>query len=228
MNTQTIYSLIKYFPQGASMPDFIKFPVAHDFVLNGAPCAFKRYRNGDLMVKKGNQVITDFGLGYVEHNLDGGDYIIRIVDFYHGRFGTSDKSVSAQDFVSRLSNLYNDGIMERALFFENQIKDKKHAACLLERMIDSDCYVQSLSSESDYCGATEFAFNVVMDETRGQVLSEMSRKERKKLRALASQLIDEDDNFIPEDIAAELDEEFGAFEESDSIEDAEPLSEDED
>jgi len=216
--------LMTILPQNATSPDFARFPVAHDFVLNNRPHAFVRFPNGAIQLKRGTVVSTDMGIGYIERGLGDGSYAIRITHF-DGSFEKTLKNgrtLNAESFVRLLSSSFNSGLFAKAEFFESQVKDKKYAGELLETLLDSDTFVMSLTSLSDYGGASveDYMITLVQDEKKGTILSKLDRKERRRLRKLATQMIDDSDDLeIPSDIADELDAEFGAFEDDESSED---------
>jgi len=209
-------SLSQFFPAGATTPDFSKFSFDHDFVLNGVPMSFKREANGSLIVARGAEVITNYGMGYVERRHVDGSYIIRIVEFDESyevaqyTDGVVSHTVTPATWVGRLANAYNTRILERSEWFANRLGDKAYAEELLGLLIDDDCYEVSLGA--DYAGASEFLFERAKDPTRGKRSSAETRAYRARMKALADAMLDdaEDDEVIPDDIMAEFDECFGA------------------
>ena len=58
--------LFSFAPQGSTAPDFAKFPYNHDFIdSEGVPRIFTRV-GGHIVPVVGAEVMTAYGLGYVE------------------------------------------------------------------------------------------------------------------------------------------------------------------
>lgn len=207
-------------PVGATMPDMARFPVAHDFVLDGQPHVFKRFACGELMVKRGAQVMTDMGMGFIEFHKGSNEYCIRITEFdsEYSFVMTTGKRLNAQDMVAFLSNAHNRIVLSKSDWYLRDLDDKKSSEKVLDQMIDSDCYFQSLSATAGYGGAVEFAYGPVYIESN---VSEpiIKKVERKKRKARSC--------YIPAEIAAEVDAEFGAFDDTDFDDDVEPISDEE-
>ena len=206
-------------PVGATMPDMARFPVAHDFVLDGQPHVFKRFACGELMVKRGAQVITDMGMGFIEFHKGSNEYCIRITEFdsEYSFVMTTGKRLNAQDMVAFLSNAHNRIVLSKSDWYLRDLDDKKSSEKVLDQMIDSDCYFQSLCATAGYGGAVEFAYGPVYIESN--VSEPIIKKVEKKRKARSC--------YIPAEIAAEVDAEFGAFDESDFDDDVEPISDEE-
>ena len=204
-------------PVGATMPDMVRFPVAHDFVLDGQPHVFKRFACGELMVRRGAQVMTDMGMGFVEFHKGSNEYCIRITEFDsdYSFMMTTGKRLNAQDMVAFLSNAHNRQVLSKSDWWLSEMDDKKSSEKVLNTMIDDDCYFQSLSATAGYGGAVEFAYGPVYIESN--VSEPIIKKVEKKRKARSC--------YIPAEIAAEVDAEFGAFDEVDFDEDVEPISE---
>lgn len=198
-------------PVGATMPDMSRFPVAHDFILNNQPHAFKRFGDGELMVKRGSQVMTDMGMGFVEFHKGSNEYCIRITEFdsEYSFVMTTGKRLNAQDMVAFLSNAHNRIVLSKSDWWFSEMDDKKSSEKVLNTMIDDDCYFQSLSATAGYGGAVEFAYGPVYIESNVSepIIKKVERK--RKVRSC----------YIPAEIAAEVDAEFGAFDEVDSSDD---------
>jgi len=207
-------------PVGATMPDMARFPVAHDFVLDGQPHVFKRFACGELMVKRGAQVITDMGMGFIEFHKGSNEYCIRITEFdsEYSFVMTTGKRLNAQDMVAFFSNAHNRIVLSKSDWYLRDLDDKKSSEKVLDQMIDSDCYFQSLSATAGYGGAVEFAYGPVYIESN--VSEPIIKKVERKKRKVRS-------TYIPAEIAAEVDAEFGAFDESDFDDDVEPISDEE-
>ena len=101
-------------PAGATPANFDLFSFAHDFVLDGVPMVFARY-NGHLLPALGAEVITSHGIGYVERITGDRSVIVRIVDFeetpvtlHKGGNKSQPYEVAREDYVARLSDLYNN------------------------------------------------------------------------------------------------------------------------
>ena len=220
-------SLSSFIPSSATSQDFVKFPFDHDFVLNGRPQSFKRNADGSLIIAVGAEVVTSYGIGYVERRKVDGSYIVRITDFdetveipYYAdpvkvqAFGVVRETVTAREHVSNLSNLYNNRLMNRALWFETRMKDVAHAELLMDLVVDSDCYETTITG-GDYCGATEFIYAPATNPMYAKRSSAETKAYRARMKALADKMLadaeaDEDvDDAIPSDIAGELAECFG-------------------
>lgn len=216
-------NLSSFFPKGATTPDFTAFPFDHDFILDGRPQLFARNDRGSLIIARGAEVLTRYGLGFVERRHVGGSYIVRIVEFDESvevpvyadpvevqAFGVIKGYRTATEMVGILSDLYNTRILERSEFFLNRIGDKVYAEELLDMLLDDDCYEVSISG-GDYAGATEFMYAPAHNPTRGKRSSAETRAYRARMKALADKMLEdaEDDEVIPDDILSELDECFG-------------------
>ena len=59
-------NLSNLIPSSADRPNFNKFPFEHDFVLDGRPQSFARNLDGSAIIAVGAEVITSYGVGYVE------------------------------------------------------------------------------------------------------------------------------------------------------------------
>ena len=212
-------SLLSIAPANSTAPDYKEFPFDHDFVLDGAPQSFSRNRDGSLIIARGAEIVTQYGIGYVERRAISGRYIVRITDFD----GTAEFAryadtalrpathyVTAKDAVSELSNCYNRRILERSEFFENRLKDVAYADELLDLLIDADCYETSLTG-GDYCGATEFVYKRAINPIARERKTAETAAYRARIKALADAMLDDADDadVIPDDIAGELSEVFG-------------------
>jgi hypothetical protein len=206
-------------PVGASTPDMSRFPVPHDFILNNQPHAFKRFGCGELMVSKGAEVMTDMGMGFIEFHKGSNEYCVRIVDFdsEYSFSLVSGKRLSAQDWVAFLSNAHNRQVLAKSAWWLSDMDDKKTAEKVLDQMIDDDCYFQAFTAQSGYGGAIEFAYTPVYIESN---VSEPIIKKVERKRKVRS-------TYIPAEIAAEVDADFGAFDDTDFDDDVDPISEEE-
>jgi len=217
-------NLSSLIPSSATSQDFVKFPFDHDFVLDGRPQSFKRNADGSLIIAVGAEVVTSYGIGYVERRKVDGSYIIRITEFdesvevsYYAdpvevqAFGVVRETVTAREHVSTLSNLYNNRLMSRALWFESRMRDTAHAEYLMDLVIDADCYEVGITG-GDYCGATEFIFAPATNPLRSKKSSAETKAYQAKVKAMADALLadtaDEDES-MPEGMADELAECFG-------------------
>ena len=206
-------------PVGATMPDMARFPVAHDFVLNNQPHVFKRFACGELMVKRGAQVITDMGMGFIEFHKGSNEYCIRITEFdtEYSFVMTTGKRLNAQEWVAFLSDMHNRQVLAKSDWWMNEMNDKKTADKVFDQFIDDDCYFQSFCASAGYGGAVEFAYCPVYVESN---VSEPIIKKVERKRKVRS-------TYIPAEIAAEVDAEFGAFDDTDFDDDVEPISDEE-
>ena len=217
-------NLSRFFPATATTPDFTAFPFDHDFVLDGKPQRFKRNADNSLIIAVGDMVETAYGLGYIESRKVDGSYIVRIVEFdetkevaYYadpvavGAFGVVDRTVSAREHVARLADLFNNRLMNKALWFESRMRDVAHAEGLMELVIDSDCYECSITG-GDYCGATEFIYERATNPMYAKKSSAETKAYQARIKAMADKLLadTEDDEPMPEGMADELAEVFGS------------------
>ena len=220
-------SLSSLIPSSATSQDFVKFPFDHDFVLNGRPQSFKRNADGSLIIAVGAEVVTSYGIGYVERRKVDGSYIVRITEFdetveipYYAdpvevqAFNVVRETVTAREHVSNLSNLYNNRLMSRALWFESRMKDVAHAELLMDLVVDSDCYECSIVG-GDYCGATEFIYAPATNPMYAKKSSAETKAYRAKMKALADKMLADaesadDVEDMPEGMADELAEVFGS------------------
>lgn len=215
--------LSRFFPATATSPDFTAFPFDHDFVLDGKPQVFNREADGSLILSRGAEVITQYGIGYVERRHVTGSYVIRIVDFDEtvevpvyanpikaGAFGVVERTISPAEHVARLANSYNTRILEKSEWFANYLGDKAYAEELLGLLIDDDCYEVSVGG--DYAGASEFSFKRALDPNRGKRSSAETRAYRARIKAMADALLHDadEDEVMPEGMADELAEVFGS------------------
>jgi hypothetical protein len=77
----TTTSLLTFAPNGSIAPNFNDFAFDHDFILDGKPQRFKRNANGSLIPSIGAEVVTTYGIGYIERRHIGGDVVVRITEF---------------------------------------------------------------------------------------------------------------------------------------------------
>ena len=217
-------NLSNLIPTSATRPDFNKFPFEHDFVLDGRPQSFARNLDGSAIIAVGAELITRYGVGYVERRHVDGSYIVRITEFDETvevaqyadpvevqEFGVISHYISASEMVSSLSGLYNNRCMNRAMFFENRMRDIKSADENMDMLIDDDCYQVGISG-GDYCGATEFIFAPAVNPLRSKKSSAETKAYQAKVKAMADALLadtaDEDES-MPDGMADELAECFG-------------------
>ena len=216
-------NLSNLIPSSADRPNFNKFPFEHDFVLDGRPQSFARNLDGSAIIAVGAEVITQYGVGYVERRHVDGSYIVRITEFDESveipqyadpvevqEFGVVSHYITAQEMVSNLSGLYNNRCMQRAMFFENRMKDRASADENMDMLLDSDCYEVSIRG-GDYAGATEFIFAPATNPLRSKKSSAETAAYRARVQAMADALLNdtEDDEVVPDGIADELAECFG-------------------
>ena len=217
-------SLSRFFPQGATVPNFSKFQFDHDFVLDGRPQSFKRNADGSLIIAVGAEVATSYGIGYVERRRVDGSYIVRITDFDESvevpqyanpvevnAFGVVKGFITAREQVGILSSLYNNRLMNKALWFESRMKDVAHAEYLMDLVVDDDCYETSIKG-GDYCGATEFIFERATNPMFAKKSSAETKAYQARIKAMADKLLadTDDDEVMPEGMADELAEVFGS------------------
>jgi hypothetical protein len=222
-------SLSKFFPQGATAPNFSKFPFAHDFVLDGSPKTFARSNSGHLIPCKGQEILTSYGVGTIERVEVGGSLIVAISEFdetvevpQYGRTNEKGEYIPTSEvthyitpsaMVARLSRAYNNRIEQDCAFVERIYGTGKAALekieNLLNRAIGDNCYEISIQG-GDYCGATEFIFGAArVPESSRKVSRAELRAERKRLRALADRMLQDDHDDMPDEIAAEIADELG-------------------
>ena len=216
-------NLSSLIPSSADRPNFNKFPFEHDFVLDGRPQSFARNLDGSAIIAVGAEVITQYGVGYVERRHVDGSYIVRITEFDESvevpqyadptvvnEFGVVSHYISAREMVSALSGLYNNRCMQRAMFFENRMKDRASADENMDLLIDSDSYEVSIRG-GDYAGATEFIFAPATNPLRSKKSNAETAAYRARVQAMADALLNdtEDDEVVPDGIADELAECFG-------------------
>ena len=214
--------LFSFAPQGSTSPDFAKFPYNHDFIdSEGVPRLFTRVR-GHLVPVVGAEVMTAYGLGYVER-VNAGLCVVRIVEFDESleipqyrdtALRPATHYISAQLQVSKLSESYNNALMLEASWLLQRMgaskSNQEKADRLLDLALDDDQYEVRFIG-GDYGGATEFyhsrAINPNLRAKRSQAEIE---RERTRLKQLADSLLDDADDYdVPEGIADELAEVFG-------------------
>ena len=214
--------LFSFAPQGSTSPDFAKFPYNHDFIdSEGVPRLFTRVR-GHLVPVVGTEVMTAYGLGYVER-VNAGLCVVRIVEFDESleipqyrdtALRPATHYISAQLQVSKLSESYNNALMLEASWLLQRMgaskSNQEKADRLLDLALDDDQYEVRFTG-GDYGGATEFyhsrAINPNLRAKRSQAEIE---RERTRLKQLADSLLDDADDYdVPEGIADELAEVFG-------------------
>ena len=214
--------LFSFAPQGSTAPDFAKFPFNHDFIdSEGVPRIFTRV-GGHIVPVVGAEVMTAYGLGYVER-VNAGKCIVRIVEFdetleipqYRDTaLNPPTHYISASTMVANLSDAYNNALMVEASWvlsrFGNTKSNQAKADSLLNLAIDDDCYEVRFTG-GDYGGATEFYHSrAINPNLRAKKSQAEIKAERERLKKLADSLLDDaDDCDIPEGIADELAEFYG-------------------
>ena len=214
--------LFSFAPQGSTAPDFAKFPFNHDFIdSEGVPRIFTRV-GGHIVPVVGSEVMTAYGLGYVER-VNAGNCIVRIVEFdetleipqYRDTaLNPPTHYISASTMVANLSDAYNNALMVEASWvlsrFGNTKSNQAKADSLLNLAIDDDCYEVRFTG-GDYGGATEFYHSrAINPNLRAKKSQAEIKAERERLKKLADSLLDDaDDCDIPEGIADELAEFYG-------------------
>ena len=214
--------LFSFAPQGSTSPDFAKFPFNHDFIdSEGVPRIFTRVQ-GHIVPVVGAEVMTAYGLGYVER-VNAGNCIVRIVEFdetleipHYSDTALNPPThyISARTMVSNLSEAYNNALMVEASWVLSRFGTSKamqaKADNLLDLAIDDDCYEVRFTG-GDYGGATEFYHEPAINPNLRAKKSQAEIKaERERLKKLADSLLDDaDDCDIPEGIADELAEFYG-------------------
>ena len=214
--------LFSFAPQGSTAPDFAKFPFNHDFIdSEGVPRIFTRV-GGHIVPVVGAEVMTAYGLGYVER-VNAGNCIVRIVEFdetleipqYRDTaLNPPTHYISASTMVANLSDAYNNALMVEASWvlsrFGNTKSNQAKADSLLNLAIDDDCYEVRFTG-GDYGGATEFYHSrAINPNLRAKKSQAEIKAERERLKKLADSLLDDaDDCDIPEGIADELAEFYG-------------------
>ena len=214
--------LFSFAPQGSTAPDFAKFPYNHDFIdSEGVPRIFTRVQ-GHIVPVVGAEVMTAYGLGYVER-VNAGNCIVRIVEFdetleipqYRDTaLRPPSHYISARMMVSKLSESYNNALMVEASWvlsrFGTSKANQAKADSLLDLAIDDDCYEVRFTG-GDYGGATEFYHSrAINPNLRAKKSQAEIKAERERLKKLADSLLDDADDYdVPEGIADELAEVFG-------------------
>ena len=214
--------LFSFAPQGSTSPDFAKFPFNHDFIdSDGVPRIFTRNR-GHIVPVVGSEVMTRYGLGYVERVADG-NCIVRIVEFdetleipqySNTALRPATHYISARAMVSSLAESYNNALMVEASWVLSRFGTSKamqaKSDSLLDLAIDDDCYEVRFTG-GDYGGATEFYHSrAINPNLRAKKSQAEIKAERARLQRLADSLLDDaDDCDVPEGIADELAEFYG-------------------
>ena len=214
--------LFSFAPQGSTSPDFAKFPYNHDFVdSEGVPRLFTRVR-GHLVPVVGAEVMTAYGLGYVER-VNAGLCVVRIVEFdetieipqyRNTALRPVTHYISASTMVSNLAEAYNNALMLEASWLLQRMgaskSNQEKADRLLDLALDNDCYEVRFIG-GDYGGATEFYHSrAINPNLRAKKSQAEIKAERERLQKLADSLLDDaDDCDVPEGIADELAEVFG-------------------
>jgi len=216
-------NLSNLIPTSATRPDFNEFPFEHDFVLDGRPQSFKRNTDGSAIIAVGAELITRYGVGYVERRHVDGSYIVRITEFDETvevaqyadpvevqEFGVISHYISASEMVTVLSGIYNNRCMSRAMFFESRLRDMKSADENMDLMIDGDCYEVSITG-GDYCGATQFIFTTATNPLRSKKTNAETKAYRAKVKEMADRLLvdQSSDDVMPSGMGEELAECFG-------------------
>lgn len=214
--------LFSFAPQGSTSPDFAKFPFNHDFIdSDGVPRIFTRVQ-GHIVPVVGSEVMTAYGLGYVER-VTFGNCIVRIVEFdetleipqySNTALRPATHHISARAMVSSLAEAYNNALMVEASWVLSRFGDGKamqaKSDSLLDLAIDDDCYEVRFTG-GDYGGAIEFYHSrAINPNLRAKKSQAEIKAERARLKRLADSLLDDaDDCEVPEGIADELAEVFG-------------------
>ena len=200
-------------PVGAKPANFDRFNFDHDFILGGAPQSFLRI-NGRFVPAVGAEVLTSHGVGYIERRTGDNTCIVRIVDFdetpvtlWKGGDKSQPYEVSREDYVARLSDLYNNRLLSEAAWLVEKYGDTKKTnekvEALLALALDSDCYEVRVGD--DYLGADEFIYNVAKaPKLRDRKLTRAELKaKRKALEAEADAYLEdlEDAGFIADELA---------------------------
>lgn len=200
-------------PVGAKPANFDLFNFDHDFILGGSPQSFLRI-NGRFVPAVGAEVVTSHGVGYIERRTGDNTCIVRIVDFdespvtlWKGGDKSQPYEVAREDYVARLSDLYNNRLLQEASWLVEKYGDTKKTNekvdLLLALALDSDCYEVRVGD--DCLGADEFAYNVAKaPKLRDRKLSRAELKaKRKALEAEADAYLEdlEDAGFIADELA---------------------------
>ena len=195
-NTNNNSATILHAPTGSTASDLDKFPVAHDFILDGKPQAFMRKSNGNYNVSVGSIVLTTFGIGEVRHQ--------NLIELQED-----------SPECARRAEAHNNSALLKAGYWESKmegdldVKFNKIAKTIiaeaLESLLDSNQLQQGTDHTKLLSGSV--LFSEVMVTPR-----EARKQARKALERQASKLIagyedeDEDEDvFIPSDIADEFD-----------------------
>jgi hypothetical protein len=219
----TTTSLLTFAPVGSIAPDFARFAFDHDFILHGRPQSFKRNSDGSLIPAIGADVATRYGIGYIERRHVGGDVVVRITDFDEtvevaqyanpvevNAVGVVKGYITGREQVSILASLYNNRMMNKALWFESYMRDVAYAEELMDLVIDDDCY-QVRFTGGDYAGCTEFIYTPALNPNRGKKSTAETAAYRARIAALADKMLNDADDteVVPDGIADELAECFG-------------------
>ena len=204
-----------YAPATSTAPNLKKFPYAHDFILDGKPQTFARNSEGQLIPAVGAEVTTRYGKGFIERRHIGGQVVIRVTEFNKtaeiaqyanpvevNAIGVVKGYLSAEEYVARLSNAYNNRMMNKAIWFETRLSDMLASERLMELVLDDDCYLVTLKGAQDYLGATTFVYGASARPTKNKV-TPAQLAYRAKMEALRT------DDVVPEGIEDELAECFG-------------------
>ena len=214
--------LFSFAPENSTSPDFAKFPFNHDFIdSDGVPRIFTRNR-GHIVTVVASEVMTRYGLGYVERVADG-NCIVRIVEFDETleipqysdtALNPPTHYISASTMVANLADAYNNALMVEASWVLSRFGTSKamqaKADSLLNLAIDDDCYEVRFTG-GDYGGATEFYHTrAINPNLRAKKSQAEIKAERERLKKLADSLLDDADDYdVPEGIADELAEFYG-------------------
>ena len=200
-------------PINAKPANFDLFNFDHDFILGGCPQSFLRI-NGRFVPAVGAEVVTSHGVGYIERRTGDNTCIVRIVDFdeapvtlWKGGDKSQPYEVAREDYVARLSDLYNNRLYLEATWLLQRYGDTKanqaKADSLLSLEIDADCFEARVGD--DCLGAVEFAYRrAEAPKLRDRKKSRAELKaERKALEAEADAYLEdlEDAGFIADELA---------------------------
>ena len=193
-NTNNNSATILHAPTGSTASDLDKFPVAHDFILDGKPQAFMRKSNGNYNVSVGSIVSTAFGIGEVRHQ--------NLIEL----------QVDSPE-CARRAEAHNNSALMKAGYWESKmegdldVKFNKIAKVVIAEALDSLLDSNQLQQGTDH---TKLVEGAVLFQEVMVTIKDTRKQARKALERQASKLIagyeDEDEDvFIPSDIADEFD-----------------------
>ena len=201
--------------------------IACDGIVDGRPVTIRRSRYNGVVPAIGQTFKSTYGtarvVGYVDGALKGAvtkfdeDYEFETLDIENPDILTAEECVAS---LSRCANMDSESLASdiRRLFSTDIGNLTKQGEAMLSNLEDyeSNEYRMNLTGSFDLSEDTEVVCDYVHSYlvTKETPLERSKRQaiERKQAVALANKLLNEsDDNEIPEDVQAEMNECFGEF-----------------